>query len=74
MEPGSSVHGDLTDEKTVKRIADEIRTHLSPIDILVNTAGGYRVSGDFGTWRRKPKNNDALFISLEDLRTVLDGI
>ncbi len=67
------VHGDLTDEKTVKALAGEIRTQLGPIDILVNNAGGdIGSAGTMGPGGGKPQNNDALFISLEDLRTVLD--
>jgi len=67
------VHGDLTDEKTVKSLAGEIRTHLGPIDILVNNAGGdIGSAGTLGPGGGKPQNNDALFISLEDLRIVLD--
>ena len=67
------VHGDLTDEKTVKALAGEIRTRLGRIDILVNNAGGDIGSeGVLSPLGGKPRNNDALFISLEDLRTVLD--
>jgi 3-oxoacyl-[acyl-carrier protein] reductase len=67
------VHGDLTDEKTVKTLASEIRTRLGRIDILVNNAGGdIGVGGTSGPRGGKPANNDALFIPLEDLRTVLD--
>ncbi|UCF90973.1 MAG: SDR family oxidoreductase [Desulfobacterales bacterium] len=67
------VHGDLTAESTVRRIVQQIRDELNQIDILVNCAGG-----DIGTQgvqaplAGKPEKNDALFISFEDLRTVLD--
>ena len=67
------VHGDLTDEKTVKALAGEIRARFGRIDILVNSAGGdIGTAGTSGPRGGKPANNDALFISLEDLRTVLD--
>ena len=67
------VHGDLTDEKTVKALAGEIRARFGRIDILVNSAGGdIGTAGTSGPRGGKPADNDALFISLEDLRTVLD--
>jgi 3-oxoacyl-[acyl-carrier protein] reductase len=67
------VHGDLTDEKTVKALAGEIRARFGRIDILVNSAGGdIGTAGTSGPRGGKPANNDALFIPLEDLRTVLE--
>jgi 3-oxoacyl-[acyl-carrier protein] reductase len=67
------VHGDLTDEKTVKALAGEIRARFGRIDILVNSAGGdIGTAGTSGPRGGKPADNDALFISLEDLRTVLE--
>ena len=67
------VHGDLTDEKTVKALAGEIRSRFGRIDILVNSAGGdIGTAGTSGPRGGKPANNDALFIPLEDLRTVLE--
>ena len=67
------VHGDLTEEKTVKALASEIRAHFGRIDILVNNAGGDIGSeGTLGPLGGKPRNNDALFISLEDIKTVLE--
>ena len=67
------VHGDLTDEKTVRALAGEIRSRFGRIDILVNSAGGdIGTAGTFGPRGGKPANNDALFIPLEDLRTVLE--
>ncbi|OGO05401.1 MAG: hypothetical protein A2Y73_08335 [Chloroflexi bacterium RBG_13_56_8] len=68
-----AVHGDLTDEEVVRRIAREIREKLGPIDILVNCAGGdVGVAGTGGPEGGKPSANDAIHISLEDLRIVLD--
>jgi 3-oxoacyl-[acyl-carrier protein] reductase len=67
------VHGDLTDEKTVKALAGEIRARFGRIDILVNSAGGdIGTAGTSGPRGGKPADNDALFIPLEDLRTVLE--
>jgi 3-oxoacyl-[acyl-carrier protein] reductase len=67
------VHGDLTDEKTVKDVARRIRSQLGRIDLLVNSAGGdIGAEGVSSSLAGKPKNNDALFISMEDLKTVLD--
>jgi 3-oxoacyl-[acyl-carrier protein] reductase len=67
------VHGDLTEEKTVKNLAAEIRGRLGRIDLLVNNAGGdIGAEGVSSPLAGKPRNNDALFISLEDLKAVLD--
>ncbi len=67
------VHGDLTEEKTVKNLAAEIRGQLGRIDLLVNNAGGdIGAEGVSSPLAGKPRNNDALFISLEDLKAVLD--
>jgi 3-oxoacyl-[acyl-carrier protein] reductase len=67
------VHGDLTEEKTVKDVARRIRSQLGRIDLLVNSAGGdIGAEGVSSSLAGKPKNNDALFISMEDLKTVLD--
>jgi len=71
--PVLPVHGDLTDEKTVRSLAGEIRARFGRIDILVNSAGGdIGTAGTLGPRGGKPADNDALFISLQDLRTVLD--
>ena len=67
------VHGDLSDEIVVKRVAEEIRGHFAKIDILVNCAGGdIGAHGTGGPMGGKPPQNDAVFISYEDLRAVLD--
>lgn len=68
-----AVTGDLTDYDVVQRLVSTIRDTLGAIDILVNCAGG-----DIGTrgvragMAGKPENNDALFISVEDIKTVMD--
>jgi 3-oxoacyl-[acyl-carrier protein] reductase len=67
------VWGDLTEEAAVKQITDKIRKEFGRIDILVNCAGGDIGSqGAMGENAGKPKVNDAVFISLKDIRTVLD--
>ncbi len=67
------VSGDLTDEATVKRVVGEIRQRFGRIDILVNCAGGdIGAQGVMSQNAGKPQGNDAVHISLTDLRTVLD--
>ena len=67
------VHGDLSDESTVKSIAKQIREKFGPMDIVVNNAGGDIGSqGTLGARGGKPANNDAVFISLEDIKTVFN--
>jgi 3-oxoacyl-[acyl-carrier protein] reductase len=67
------VHGDLTDPEEVGRIAAEIRDRFGQIDVVVNNAGGdIGSAGQDGANAGKPQNNDAVFISVEDARTVLD--
>ncbi len=67
------VYGDLTDESTVNRIVREIREKFSRIDILVNCAGGdISAQGVTAPNAGKPKDNDAIHISIEDMRTVLE--
>ena len=67
------VHGDLADEKVVKALTGEIRSKLGKIDILINCAGGdIGAHGTAGPMGGKPSKNDAVFISLEDIRSVLD--
>ncbi len=67
------VYGDLTDEGTVRRNAEEIRAAFGSIDILVNCAGGdIGAQGTMGSNAGKPTGNDPLNISLEDIRSVLD--
>ncbi len=71
--PCLAVHGDLTDHAVVTGIVEEIHRKLGPIDILVNCAGGD--IGSKGVQARlagKPEGNDALSVSLEDIRTVMD--
>ena len=68
-----AVHGDLTDEPTVKALCNRIRAQFGRIDILVNNAGGDIGSqGTMGANAGKPAANDAIGVSLADIRTVLD--
>ena len=68
-----AVWGDLTDEATVKRDADEIRQRFDRIDILVNCAGGdIGAQGVMGENAGKPHGNDPINISVENVRAVLD--
>ena len=68
-----AVHGDLTDDATVKSLAAEIRERFGRIDILINNAGGDIGSqGTSGAKAGKPIENDAVNVSLDDVRTVLD--
>ena len=68
-----AVNGDLTDDATVKNLVAEIRERFGRIDILINNAGGDIGSqGTSGAKAGKPVENDAVNVSLEDVRTVLD--
>lgn len=67
------LHGDLTDEATVKEIGARIRSEFGQIDILVNCAGGdIGAAGTSAPHGGKPAANDAVFVSLADVRAVLD--
>jgi NAD(P)-dependent dehydrogenase (short-subunit alcohol dehydrogenase family) len=67
------VWGDLTDEAVVKEIVGQIRQRFGQIDILVNCAGGdIGAQGTMGENAGKPLTNDAVFVALPDVRTVLD--
>jgi len=67
------VHGDLSNVAVVRGLVRKIRGELGRIDILVNCAGGdIGAKGTSGPMGGKPEKNDPLFISLEDLRSVLD--
>jgi 3-oxoacyl-[acyl-carrier protein] reductase len=67
------VWGDLTDAAAVEKIVAQIRQEFGRIDILVNCAGGdIGAQGTTGENAGKPLSNDAVFVSLLDIRTVLD--
>ena len=68
----TAVHGDLTDPDTVHRIAKEILDRHRKVDVLINCAGGdIGARGVGAPLAGKPEANDAVFVSLEDLRVVL---
>ncbi len=76
VESGSRVlpvHGNLADPEVVRSLVGTIRGSFGRIDILVNCAGGdIGASGTSAPMAGKPTQNDAVFISYEDLRSVLD--
>jgi 3-oxoacyl-[acyl-carrier protein] reductase len=67
------VHGDLCKEEDVHRIAEEIRAKWGRIDVLVTFAGGdIGTAGTGGVQGGRPQGNDAIHMSFDDIRTVLD--
>ena len=67
------VWGNLTAEAAVQKAAVEIRQRFGRIEILVNCAGGdIGAEGTSGPNAGKPRDNDPVHISLDDLRAVLD--
>jgi 3-oxoacyl-[acyl-carrier protein] reductase len=62
-----AVVGDIGDEARVAEMAREVESKLGPITILVNAAGG-----DIGAKGGKPNPNNALEITMEDVRALLD--
>jgi len=68
-----AVHGDLSDPEVVAELAGQIEGELGPIDILVNCAGGdVGAKGTSAPLAGKPEGNDAIHISLADIKAVLD--
>ena len=68
-----AVHGDLTSEQVVADLTAQIRDRFGRIDILINNAGGDIGSqGTSGERAGKPVVNDAIEISMDDVRTVLE--
>lgn len=61
------VFADVSDPIQVRAAVERIEADLGPIDILVNNAGG-----DIAAAGGRPKNNDALGISVEDMKAVMD--
>ncbi|MDR3412993.1 MAG: SDR family NAD(P)-dependent oxidoreductase [Formivibrio sp.] len=67
------VYGDLTKPSVVKDLVAQIHARFGRIDILVNNAGGdIGIQGVQAPRAGKPEHNDAVFISDEDLQTVLN--
>lgn len=68
-----AVHGDLTDPAVVDGLVAQIHARFGQIDILVNNAGGdIGAQGVLGEGGGKPVHNDAIAVSVEDIRTVID--
>lgn len=61
------VLGDLTNGTDIDRVVETTAQKLGPIDILVHNAGG-----DIAAASGKPAPNDAVNISEQDVRAVLD--
>ncbi|SDO77782.1 3-oxoacyl-[acyl-carrier protein] reductase [Paenibacillus sp. yr247] len=61
------IAADLSDPLQVKALVDRSIEALGSIDILVNNAGG-----DIGLHTPRPDPNDALDISVEDIRSVVE--
>ena len=67
------VHGDLSEEPVVKTVVKQIRNTFGRIDILVNSAGGdIGAQGTDSPTGGKPLHNDAVFISMKDLKAVFN--
>src|SRR3954464_9273857 len=62
-----AVIGNIADESRVKTMVAEVESKIGPISILVNSAGG-----DIGAKGGKPNPNNALNISMEDVRALLE--
>lgn len=68
-----AVHGDLTDETVVRRNYEQIVDEFGRVDILINNAGGdIGSTGTSGPNAGKPITNDAIEVSLEDVRTIIE--
>jgi 2-hydroxycyclohexanecarboxyl-CoA dehydrogenase len=62
------VTGNIGDPAAVARMKATIEAKLGEVEILVNCAGG-----DIGASGNKPKPNDALHISLEDIQVLTNN-
>ena len=68
-----AVWGDLIDETVVAGCLKKVHAGLGPIDILSTFAGGdIGAIGVTGPNFGKPEGNDAIHMSVADIRTVLD--
>ena len=68
-----AVHGDLTNPATVQDNFREIVDRFGQVDILINNAGGDIGNlGTSGPNAGKPLVNDAIDVSLDDVRTILE--
>jgi 2-hydroxycyclohexanecarboxyl-CoA dehydrogenase len=62
------VTGNIGDKAAVARMKETIEAKLGEVEILVNCAGG-----DIGATGNKPKPNNALDISFEDIKVLTDN-
>jgi NAD(P)-dependent dehydrogenase (short-subunit alcohol dehydrogenase family) len=62
------VTGNIGDKLAVAKMKQEIEAKLGEVEILVNCAGG-----DIGATGNKPKPNNALDISFEDIKVLTDN-
>jgi 2-hydroxycyclohexanecarboxyl-CoA dehydrogenase len=62
------VTGNIGDKGAVAHMKQEIEAKLGEVEILVNCAGG-----DIGATGNKPKPNNALDISFEDIKVLTDN-
>jgi 3-oxoacyl-[acyl-carrier protein] reductase len=68
-----AVPADLTRPEAVQAAVARIRAEYGRIDILVNNAGGdIGTAGASGPGGGRPPKNDGVFVSLEDVRAVID--
>jgi 3-oxoacyl-[acyl-carrier protein] reductase len=68
-----AMHGDLTDEACVADVTARIERDVGAIDVLVGCVGGDIGAGGTGAPNGgKPEGNDAVNISVADLRAVLE--
>ena len=68
-----AVPADLTRPDAVQAAVARIRAEYGRIDILVNNAGGdIGTAGASGPGGGKPPKNDGVYVSLEDVRAVID--
>lgn len=71
--PTMAVWGDVTRETDIKENAKMIRQAWGQIDILIACAGGdIGAAGTSAGKGGRPKNDDCLNISIEDLQSVMD--
>ncbi|MCX5520838.1 SDR family oxidoreductase [Kaistia defluvii] len=63
-----AVTGNIGDPAAVQKMKEEIEAKLGTVNVLVNCAGG-----DIGASGNKPKPNDALHISFEDIQVLTNN-
>jgi NAD(P)-dependent dehydrogenase (short-subunit alcohol dehydrogenase family) len=63
----AGVTGDVSDEKSVRKLVASAESSLGAISILVNCAGG-----DIGAKGAKPEPNNALEVPIEDVHAIIN--